>query len=144
MHISGSDVGPPYGDVGEINIPFPTKKCKKLLAICLLNEKSKLGPHQMSQIFVNAVYQFLLGNLSQDELSVISNKLWSDIKGPSEKLFGTLGSALYAASEMSFYIRRIYDPKNKHKFGSFERWMVDVMEYYEMHSVGVVKGQSIV
>lgn len=140
MTIVAQDKYEPYEDVSEIDIPFPDEKYKKLLKLCNLEEDSSLGPHQMSQIFVNAIYRFLTGEFSLEDLSSISSSLWFEIEGDSAKKFDELGSALYAADEMSFYVRRIYKPGGKH--GGFERWMVEVMEYYHRHREQVVKEEE--
>lgn len=129
-----------YKEVKEIKTSFPEKKYLKLLNLCNLNKNSPLGHHQMSQIFVNAIYRFLIGQFSQDELSSIAGHLWNEVD--SEEKFRELGSALYECSELSYYIRRIYDPKRPGKYGNFTSFMKKVMKYYETHKIQVVLDTS--
>lgn len=131
MKITAHDNNPPYEKVSEISIPFPTSKYKKLLTICKLTDKDELGPHQLTQIFVHAIHHFLLGHLSQDDLSAIANKLWGGIKGGSEEKFGKVGAPLYAAAELAFYGRRIYYPDNISNEKSYISFMKEVMKFYD-------------
>lgn len=130
----------PYEDVEEIEIPFPEDKYKKLLEICRLTDNSELGEVQLSQLFVNAVYHFLLGHIALDELSAIANFLWSmHVKGINNRL----DVAMYGCAELNFYVRRIYDPKRPNYHGNFIGFMTDAMEYYVKHKEQVVKDESI-
>ena len=110
-----------------------------LLRICNLNEKSKLGMHQKSQVFVNAIYRFLLGEISLDELSAIANKLWTDIDGQSDIKFGKLGNALYSCAELNFCIRRIYSREDANESTTFIVFMKKMMAYYDKKRSIVVK-----
>lgn len=130
-----------YADVSVINIPFPDKKYKRLLEICHLTEESELGDQQLSQLFVNAIYHFLLGNLSLDDFSCISNRLWSKhIKNISD----TLDKVMYFAGELNFDVRRMISVKHNTSDYGFAVSMSEIMYYYELHRVQIVKGEELI
>jgi len=135
MTFQASDKNPPYGDVSSINIPFSKKKYKEILKLCNLDIGKDLDDHHISQIFVNSVYKWLKGEWSLDDLSCIGNKFWAERKDK----FDELGTALYAAGESTFYVRRIYSPKRNDNKDYFSRWILDIMEYYEANRAEVVK-----
>jgi hypothetical protein len=94
-------------------------------------------PHTSSQyrkIFVNAIYLFLKGSWSQDELSDVANELFS---GKEEK-WDEFGQALYECSELTFYIRNIYDPASPKDDGNFVDFMTTTLKFYEKYFSEVV------
>ncbi len=137
MTYSAWDKDAPYDDVNVIDIPFPEKKYIKLLKLCKLKDDSDLSDEQISMILVNAVYSWLKGTWSLDDLASIGNKFWFGRK--KEQEFDELGDALYAADEAGYYIRRIYVPGNKDKIDSFSRWIITIMKYYEKYRSMVIK-----
>lgn len=139
MKIKSVDKKFPYEDVDEIDIAFPEESYEDLLMICRLDHSSKIGPHQVTQIFINAVHKLLKGELSQDDLSAIAGHLWDKLEGPAEKKFNKLGSALCAASDLAYYSRRIYDPKKKKTNNAYISLMQTVMQYYAKNKHVIVK-----
>ena len=118
-----------YTEVAEIDISFPNSKYKSLLRKLKVDEGKKFTEKQVQLIFVNSIHLFLLGKLSQDELSTIANKFWSSKKVK----FDELGSVLYKCAELIFSVRRIYVPKRPKVYGNLTSFMKTVMKYYEKY-----------
>lgn len=126
-----------YKDVLEIKTTFPNKKYDKLLLGLNIDRTKKPSDDLIQKVFVNAIHLFLKGTLSQDELSNIANVFW----GKRKEKFDELGEALYECSELTFYIRRIYDPDDLKNNGNFIQFMITTMKYYEKYK-GLVNNKS--
>lgn len=118
-----------YEDVLKINTKFPDKKYNKLLENLNVDRTKKPTDELIQKVFVNAIHLFLRGKLSQDELSNIANVFW----GTRKEKFDELGDALYQCSELTFYIRRIYNSENLKDNGNFIQFMTTVIKYYEKY-----------
>ncbi len=137
MTYTAWDKDPPYEDVAKIDIPFPIEKYSKLLKLCNLEADKDLSDENIALIFVNAVFKWLKGEWSLDDLSCIGNKFWYERKEKNE--LDELGNALYASSEAGYYIRRIYRPEIKEKNDNFSRFVISIMKYYELNRELVIK-----
>lgn len=120
-----------------LEMQFPETQYKELLKVCKLNENCELGSHQISQVFVNAIYWFIVGRISLDDLSMIASNLYSRVYNETTQL----EKVLEMCDELSYYIRRIYSPDglNENECASTFTWfMNDVMKYYFEHKEQVV------
>lgn len=93
-------------------------------------ELAELSFDQRKKIFLLAANDFVQGIFSSDDLSSLSSNLHllpMDMKTDKEH---ELNDAIYAASELFFYIRKI-DSKNERS--QFDIFMFAVMSYYNTH-----------
>ncbi len=83
---------------------------------------------ERKKIFLLTIKDFLDGTISMDELSGLALKLWRypvDIKTPEEN---ELNDAIYAASELSFYVRKI--PEVDTDGGNFVMFLSEVKQFF--------------
>ncbi len=106
-----------------LEIPFPATKYQEY--ITLLGNKPHLTYQEQRRLFVTAIDDFLSGKLSMDDLAAIAGHEWNKMPN-KEKDTTDLGEALYAASELSYYVRHIEGETSK----VFNRFMNTVMDYY--------------
>lgn len=117
-----------------IKVPFPDEAYEELLHNLGYKDKEKLQLKDYRKIFVNAVYLFLKGSWSQDNLSSVANRLWFS----KEDKFDEFGYALYECAELTFYVRNIYNPLNPEYRGNFDEFMVNTIKFYEKYFDEVV------
>ena len=133
---SGSDSRPSlimtkiYSDDETIEIEFPVEKAKKYLKKLNLSSSDQLTIPQKRKVFIWAIKDFKVGILALDELSEIATDLLGELPITNP---GDFADALYSASELNFYVRRI---KNEKDVG-FVTFMSDVMDYYDKNNWGI-------
>jgi hypothetical protein len=130
----------PYDEVDNMDRIFPKKKYERLLKICKVANKDELGPHQVSQLFVNAIYRFLIGQFSIDDVSMISDELYSHVYKETSQLEHTLSMC----GELSFYLRRIYSQDNEDLSDTFVWLMKEVIKYYFSNKEQVVPVKRLI
>ncbi|KKR11191.1 MAG: hypothetical protein A2694_02725 [Candidatus Blackburnbacteria bacterium RIFCSPHIGHO2_01_FULL_40_17] len=109
-----------------IRIIFPTKKFKKYLEKSGVSSTKELSLDLIHNVFVETIGDFRKGELSLDELSGISNHLWSDGISDKDKFNSDLAKTLYSAAELSFYVRNVQDKDAAKRFIEFLR---EVLSY---------------
>ena len=88
----------------NIKVAFLEKKLNKYLKQVGVDAVEKTSIEQKEKILLKIQKDFLNGEISMDDFSVICNALWSDLKGP-EKTSTNLANALYAGAELVYYQR---------------------------------------
>lgn len=121
-----------------ISTDFPDEKYEDLLKKLDLSDKDGLTFSQHKKVFINAIYLFLKGKWSQDELSTLANDFWTS----KEEKWDEFGDALYACAELTFYIRNIYHSNAEEDRGNFDEFMIEMMKFYEKHFADVVPDES--
>jgi len=121
-----------------ILVPFPEEKYRTLVEMLGYQTEESLTFPDYRKIFVNAVYLFLKGAWSLDELSAMANTLW----GSKEEKFDEFGSALYECAELNFYVRNIYNPSSPDFRGQFDEFMITTIKFYEKYFSDVVNAHN--
>lgn len=117
-----------------ISVPFPDKKYAALLQELEIDKKKTLDFDDHKKIFVNAIFLFLKGDWSQDELSSIASEFWFSKENKDDEF----ATALYKCSELTFYIRNIYNPLSPGQTGNFVWFMNTTIKFYEKNFNEVV------
>ncbi len=117
-----------------IKVPFPEEKYLLLLRHLGLERTQVSTAREYRKIFVNAIFRFLKGEWSQDDLSSVAHEFWA----LKEEKNDELGRALYECSELIFYVRNTYTPLSPDYNGQFNPFMSTTMQYYEKHAAEIV------
>lgn len=112
-----------------LKVPVPKDKFRYYLECVGVALDSELEKDQAQKVFFRAIQEFKTGELSLDELSAISHRIWWQMTMKDNKFFGTkLGKLLYEGGELSFYVRSA----TKRELGlTFIQFLGDILKYYE-------------
>ncbi len=108
----------------------PSKRIEYYLSRVGATDIEKLDFEQRKKVFLLAVKDFLDGSFSTDELSSISfkiHRLPMDMKTFEEN---ELNDAIYAGTELTFYVRRIDSDQGGSQFDIF---MFEIMQYFKKY-----------
>lgn len=115
-----------------INVHFPEEKVKEYLKKFAITSLGKAEERQIQSVFLQAIRDFLSGNLCLDEFSSISNLLWWEggVMPKREKTNKEFYNMLQLVGELSFYIRGGTKEVRKSAL-----WVLNlVFDYYEKYS----------
>ncbi len=108
----------------------PSKRTEYYLSRVGATDIEKLDFEQRKKVFLLAIKDFLDGSFSTDELSSISfkiHRLPMDMKTFEEN---ELNDAIYAGTELTFYVRRIDSDQGGSQFDIF---MFEIMQYFKKY-----------
>lgn len=115
----------------RIKIGSPEWRIKYYLTRVGAEELSKVESIERKKIFLLSVKDFLDGTISLDEMSGLATQLWrypSDMRSEDDSI---LNDAIYAASKLNFYVRKI--PEVDTDGGNFVMFMSEVKQYFAEH-----------
>lgn len=109
-----------------ITTSFPNRKFTSYLKKLNLKSSDKLTLIDRHNILMMILDDFKSGKVCLDELSAMSDYLWSTIRGKRD---GELESVLLEAAELSYYLRTM----TKENPGNFLMFLIDILDYYQKH-----------
>lgn len=115
-----------YFDNEKITTSFPNRKFTSYLKKLNLKSSDELNLGDRHNILMMILDDFKSGKVCLDELSAMSDYLWSTIHGKRD---GELESVLLEAAELSYYLRTI----TKENPGNFLMFLIDILDYYQKH-----------
>ncbi len=120
--------------IKSIVIPyFPTERFTAYVKRAGASSAESLTLEQKQHVFLMAISDFYEYGLSLDELAHVGNRMWASLDDRTTEL----ADAMYAASELSYYIRYA-DEKSIDVLLDF---LTDVKEYFEEYK-NILKDQS--
>lgn len=119
-----------------VKLPFPEDAFKNFKEQANVAEDEKLTEEQIKRIYVLCVDAFLSGDLSTDDIAAISTKLIDSVKALEDRKDPDLSDAMYAGSEIGFYIR------NKNLLIQFNGFLKEVLNYADDYRVELNFGGS--
>lgn len=115
-----------YFDNEKITTNFPNRKFNSYLKKLDLKSSEKLTLSDRHNILMRILDDFKSGKVCLDELSEMSDYLWSTIHGKRD---GELEIVLLEAAELSYYLRII----TKDYPGNFIMFLNDILDYYQKY-----------
>ncbi len=83
---------------------------------------------QKEKLFLLAIEDYYIGNLDLDELSALGTSLLSSLEDKNNKL----AEALYAADELSYYIRSISQEHDR-ATNTLETFILEIKAFFRSH-----------
>jgi hypothetical protein len=114
----------------KIHVNFPSWRVEYYLLRTGAKDLDSLAFDERKKVFLLSIKDFLDGTISLDEMSGLALKLWRypvDMKTPEES---ELNEAIYAASELSFYVRKI---DSRETVSQFDIFMFEVLTYFKQY-----------
>lgn len=112
----------------KIHVNFPSWRVEYYLLRTGAKDLDSPAFDERKKVFLLSIKDFLDGTISLDEMSGLALKLWRypvDMKTPDQN---ELNDAIYAASELSFYVRKI--PEVDTDGGNFVMFLSEVKQYF--------------
>ncbi len=109
---------------------IPEKTVKAYVKDVGASSFERLTLKQKEQVFLLAVEDFYIGNLDLDELSALGGSLWNSLGADRSSEFA---NALYAANELSYYIR-VISHKQDRSSSTLESFLLDIKVFFSKHN----------
>lgn len=84
---------------------------------------------QLRRYFLFAIRDFKSGEIDIDQLAAIASEAWSPPTSTDTPEIANLKSTLYACSELSFYLRKMFDIESAKT--TFIQFFTETMQYYQ-------------
>lgn len=114
----------------KIHINFPSWRVAYYLLRAGAKDLDSPTFEERKKIFLLSVKDFLDGTISLDDMSGLALNLWrypADMETSEEN---ELNDAIYAGSELSFYVRKI---DSQETVSQFDVFMCEVITYFKQH-----------